>query len=389
MVFFMSGSGARKRRRAIIAVQVVVMLTVLVGFAALTVDVGTLYRARSELQAAADAGALAAASTFTTDEMLQVRLGGDSGYAAVVSTLQGRAADLAGRNDTLNDSTTLVTSDVVVGWIDVTSGTSPIDPTAQSSIHNAVRVTARRSPGANGPVEFFFAPIFGLWSSEVSAVGVAAFDDRFEGYALDENGAGALPMSVDETLFAAALESGDDIFAWDEASQTASSGSDGLPEVNIYPHDVAPGNFGLLNIGTPNQGTPALRDQIENGVDPADMEAEIGSSEVTFYDADGSAVTYAITGNPGMKSALESSIESRVDDVVAFFIHDGTTGTGSNTVYNITGIRFGRVMGVSLTGAPSSRGVWLQPVIYGGGGVAVGPDAPSTGGLVGRLVLVR
>ncbi len=60
-------NGARKqdqpnRRRALVAVQVAVMAPVLLGFAALTIDVGAMYNAKAELQRTADSAALAAAS---------------------------------------------------------------------------------------------------------------------------------------------------------------------------------------------------------------------------------------------------------------------------------------------------------------------------------------
>ena len=54
-------NGKPARRRAVAAVQVAVMLVVLVGVAALTIDGGHLMFVRGELQNAADAAALAGA----------------------------------------------------------------------------------------------------------------------------------------------------------------------------------------------------------------------------------------------------------------------------------------------------------------------------------------
>ena len=45
---------SRFRRRGVVALQVGVMLTVLLGCAALTIDVGQLFSARTDLQKAAD-----------------------------------------------------------------------------------------------------------------------------------------------------------------------------------------------------------------------------------------------------------------------------------------------------------------------------------------------
>ena len=54
------GPTRNSRRRGVVAVLVAVILVTLLGFAALTVDVGAMYNARAELQRSADAAALAA-----------------------------------------------------------------------------------------------------------------------------------------------------------------------------------------------------------------------------------------------------------------------------------------------------------------------------------------
>jgi len=389
-----SGNGqSQRRRRAVVAVQVVVMLTALMGFAAFTVDIGTLYRARAELQASADAAAMAAASSYTTDSMVEVRAtGGDaSAFAEVLSTVDGRANVFAGLNDTLNTATLVETSDITAGWIDLTSATSSLDAFALSTEYNAVQVTVRRnSGGSNGPVEFLFAPIIGHLIGEASASAVAVFNDQFAGFDVDGNGsAAALPISIHEDVFNDQFTNGSDDYEYFADVDSVVPGADGIPEINLYPFDVAPGNFGLLNIGSPNQGVPALQDQIENGVSSDEMELETGSSELTFYNEDGSSNTYDITGGAGMKTALEGSISDRIGDVVAFFLHESTAQQGANAVFTISDVRFGRIMDVRLSGPSVGRGLWIQPVSYNGGGVIISDGAPSSNGLVGRLVLAR
>ena len=63
------------------------------------------------------------------------------------------------------------------------------------------------------------------------------------------------------------------------------------------------------------------------------------------------------------------------------------SGNGANTSYTIVDLRFARVMDVKLNGNP--KYFRIQPVIYSGEGVGTGPNAPSTGGLIGRVVLAR
>lgn len=59
------------RRRGAAAPLVAVSSTLLVGMAALTIDGGMLYRARTELQASADAAALAAALELASPDRLR------------------------------------------------------------------------------------------------------------------------------------------------------------------------------------------------------------------------------------------------------------------------------------------------------------------------------
>lgn len=380
------------KRRAAAVVMVAVTLPVLFGVAALTVDVAYLYNIKHDLQRSADAGALAGASALTSDAMMQIRMGtGGSALGNLVSTVEDRSVLFSSLNPTLGTSTTVITTEeITLGRLDMNFATGSIQTGGAPSQYNAVQVLARRtSDSPNGPVNLLFAQIFGLTISEVSVTATAAFDDRMAGFDTSSYPGGLLPFTVDENVFEMDFASGSDQFTFDAAAETVSTGSDGIREIKLYPHDTAPGNFGLLNIGTPNQGVPALRDHIENGVPPEDFEAEVGTVVLIFYDDDGDAITYQITGDPGLKVSLQSSIETQVGKVVGFFLHNAVTDNGANTTYTITELRFGRLMEVRLQGPSSQRGLWVQPVSFWGSGVNVSANAPSSGGLVGRMVLAR
>ncbi len=395
--------GDRHRRRAVVAVQVGIVMVVLLGFAALTVDLGALYNTRADLQRTADAGALAGASAYVTDEMMQIRM--ETGDASTLAYVTGLAAtrvnEFAALNPTLGLSTSAVASgDIMTGWINLNSASDIIHTNPQPVDFNAVQVTVRREAGgdesSNGPVEFLFAPIFGRLVGETSASAVAVFDDRFATFSAGAPGAGMLPFTIHRDAFESELAAGSDQYAYDNADDTVIDASDGIREVRLYPYPLSgsgyeegDGNFGVLNIGTGNQGVDAEIVQILNGVSTEDFEMEIGTSELTFFDEVGSAVSYEITGSPGMESALKSAIGQMVGQVVGFFLHDNVVLSGSNAIYTITEIRFGRVMDIRLTSAPIQRGLYIQPVSYSGGGVRIDPSAPSSGGLVGRIVLAR
>ncbi len=382
------------RRRGAAAVFAMVMMVVLIGFAALTIDVGVLYNTRADLQNAADAAALAGAAAYASPAMIQVRLGNSpSQNLQIVLALAGNQAMHAASKNTsfAGEGVILDADDLRTGWIDVTSATSPLDPSPLPADYNAVQVVARRSKeSSNGPVQFYFAPIFGKHTTSVSASAVAVYDDHFAAYDVAIPGAADVwPFTISTTQYDAWVTGSTDGYSYDPDSDQVSTGPDGEVELRLYPDKLAPGNYGLLNIGTPNQGKTALSDQITSGVSSDDLEVEIGSPELTFYDDDGDPVGYTISGNPGLKSTLEADIKSRIGDVVAFFVHDNVMESGSNVQYHVTGIRFARVMYVLLQGSSPKRGLWMQPVSYNGPGIITIPGAPSSDGNAGKIMLVR
>jgi len=391
------------RRRAVVALQVGVFLTVLLGMAALTIDVGALYNARADLQRASDAAALAGASAYVTDTMMRVRTGsgGSDTLATVVSMAQSRVVEYTAKNPTLGLSTTSVSAeDIAAGWLNVNSATEALNSNPVPKDYNAVKVTLRRESselqGANGAVKLYFAPVLGWLVGETQATATAVFDDRVASVQVVEEAADMMPFTIHRDAFEQELAEGGDNYAYNESSGAISSSSDGIREVRIYPYPLSgsgytegDGNFGVLNIGTGNQGIAAEEQQIINGVPASDFELEIGTSDLTFYDDGGAPVTYDITGSPGMAASLKTVLATKIGQVVGFFLHDNVILSGSNAIYTITDIRYGRVMDVRLTGNPNERGVFIQPVSYTGGNVRIDPQAPSTGGLVGRLVLAR
>jgi len=136
---------------------VAMCMVVLLGCAALTIDVGMLYNTRADLQRLADASALAAAMEMAA------YAGSDE---AEMEELVARAArQVAAMNPVIGMTGPVVLED---GDIELfsRSGYGPTD---------AVRVRAKRASGhANGPCPLFFAAIFGLHDSNVGAAAAAA-----------------------------------------------------------------------------------------------------------------------------------------------------------------------------------------------------------------------
>ena len=142
------------RRRGNAMVLVVVTLPVLLGAAALAIDVGHVYTTRCALQNAADASALAAASqlveNFKYDE---VRL---------------LAQEFATTNHSGHGSI-LPNADVTFGFWDWDSETF----STGGPVINAVRTVTRRTSQNGIPVGLFFAGLFGLSHTDISATATA------------------------------------------------------------------------------------------------------------------------------------------------------------------------------------------------------------------------
>ena len=201
----LSGLSILKKKDGVTAIVVGISLVVLVGFAALAIDIGHLCVARNELQNAADAGALAGAAVLYNDAGTVVNTGANQvacdmatannseGVAVDVNWTSGNEGDVQRghwcfgidkadgdeleRGFYANDATA-----AVVLW-----GVSTKELDQNEDFINAVRVVARRQAT---PVASFFARIFGHESFELSQEAIA-----YRGFAGTLN-----PHDVDQPL---------------------------------------------------------------------------------------------------------------------------------------------------------------------------------------------
>lgn len=129
-------TGPRGDRRGAVLPFVCVLLTVLLGFGALAVDLGRLYAVGQQVQTAADAAALAA---MRAKQYLPLDYG-----ANAVTNAQAAARDAAARNATADAATTVAAVDVVpVAYDPATRVVSSATWTTNTS---AIRVTAQAHP---------------------------------------------------------------------------------------------------------------------------------------------------------------------------------------------------------------------------------------------------
>ncbi|MHC4445446.1 MAG: pilus assembly protein TadG-related protein [Planctomycetota bacterium] len=381
------------RRRGAVTALVAVLITVLLGFAALVIDGGRLYIARTELQRTADAGALAAALSLvpdTTNNNEQDLIGG---YQWASSIASGSVC--------IGEPVSIVAEagqDVTFGWMDnPTDQSEPFSSYSPYGYYNAVRVHARRtgsSPG--GGIILTLANILGHDVADVSASAVAYLDDRVVGYMPPADGPSRItPFTIlkiseenPENSYDYQKEFGEDNFGY-SADTGVTAIPDDIPEIKMFPtKNNAPGNFGTLNIGIANQGTSSLEEQISAGVTREQLLDEIGTQMLTFKDDSGNPTPYTMTGNTGISVGIEDTIiEQCVGNLIGFFLYTDVDDSGSNAVYTIVDIRFGRVVEVFLHG--NNKRIIIQPEDYQGPMVQTSSEAPHTNLEVCRLMLVR
>jgi Flp pilus assembly protein TadG len=381
------------RRKGAAAVTVTISLPFLIGFAALSIDMGYLYNVQSELQAAADSSALAGASGLAHIDNREA--GGTSITASAQA--QSYALQFAARNEADGDAVALGAGDIEVGILeDLSDPSGPLN-FGNYLDYNAVRVKARRtgdSPG--GPVGLFFARILNKDHSDLAAEATAILDDRFTRFTppSDPNTPGSLlPFTLSIDVWNTMTVSGPDQFAFTDG-QVVGMG-DGTPEAQLYPWDSVPGNFGLLHVGDPTDfsgvgGANRLAGQITDGIRQDDLVDFNGEPFLDIYNNDGSPADYTMDGDTGLSAGLKDEIEARVGQVVGFFVHDSVSAQGTLGSYHVIGMRFARLMEVDLQGG--QKAIWIQPEPFVGDEISdEGPDGgadPTTSMMVASLRLV-
>lgn len=166
------------RRRGVVVVFTAVMAMLLLGLAALTVDVGVMYNTRADLQRAADAGALAAASVISG-----LKEGDPTTLAIEAATEAVRLNRVLGREVTIDDS------DVIVARANYDPDANGFNFAASTVLSDAVWVRVRMTEGSpNGPAPLYFAKVFGRSSKDISAEAIAYLGPRDVAITVDTSG---------------------------------------------------------------------------------------------------------------------------------------------------------------------------------------------------------
>jgi len=166
-----------RRRRGAVAVQVAIGLTAIMGFAALSVDVGMLYAAKADLQNISDSAALAAAS------QLGNFLAAEEQDKSVIELATEAAIEYAQSNEVLGADFVLTEDDIEFGWStwDVYNEKYEFEaaPEGVTANINGVRITARRTNShTNGAIDMAFAGVLGFNNAELEISATAILVPR-------------------------------------------------------------------------------------------------------------------------------------------------------------------------------------------------------------------
>lgn len=158
----------RPSRRGAIVVLAAILAVVMLGVVAFALDLGYVLLVRTQLQAAADSSALAAAASanLTRGEM------------------EGVAKQYAGYHQAAGRAVQLNSPDIEYGnWDTATRVFTP-----STTVGNAVRVTTRTDQSTGGATPFFFARVLGQNSVDLSASAVATVNPRDIAFVIDLSG---------------------------------------------------------------------------------------------------------------------------------------------------------------------------------------------------------
>jgi hypothetical protein len=383
-------SNRSRDRRGSALLLVALALIPLFAMLAFAVDYGRICVAKSELQRAADAAALAAAQELYQSQRPGSKLTPEEG----VLEARKAAKEYFELNLAVGTKLTLRDADIEIGYLaDASQPEAPLD-TSDPAAFNTVRVLGRRDAESNGAIPMTFGRILGMRSTEAKASAVASFINRIAGFKLPPVDEGPhipmMPFAIDlETWEAALAGKAGDQWSWDAEAQKVVAGSDGIFECNLYPpkqpsekSGSRPGkgappaskktpadDRGTVFIGTGTYDKSHLVRQILFGISQADWAYHNGS--LTF-DENGELF---LKGKRSIDPTLGIPLATVRGETRIIPIFSQVNGEGEGTVYTIVAWAGVRILDVQLTG--KDKRVIVQPAEVVTVGTVTGDQARS------------
>ena len=360
------------RRKGAILVLAAIVMSIVLAFAAFTVDYGMITVTKGQVQNAADSAAHAAAQELMRSFGPDATITADAAETAA----RDRAVEMIGRFRSGDQTSTAAdrTRDVRLGNRTWNADLNQWVQTWNIPPYNMVEVTVRRTESANSALPMTFARIMGIDHHDVTATSVASIAPAggFTSPPDNSDRIDILPIAVDTTtwdsLMAAAQNAGSsssafpDNYSYNSVSGQVGSGHDNVLEINIYPDvntSLPPGNRGTVDLGSPNNSTSDLKRQIVDGLNSYHMSffpnGELFCSETN---------PVTLNGDPGISAGIESSLKSIIGQCRAIPIFTQVAGPGNNAMYTVVKFVGVRIMAVKLTGGPKNRYLVVQPAKF-------------------------
>jgi len=204
----------KDKQKGITAIFVAIILTLLIAFAALAIDIGYYMVTRNELQNIADGAALAACREIgLIYEGLDQHQHPTYDFTSHTNDIISKAVTIGNINKAGGAKGIIILpGDVIIGravWEnDIFKGVDDsLDINGKLTRINAVKVTARRDSTANSPILTFFATIFGKETIDVDMDATAALTGQTE----TEPGEVDLPVGISKSFFDDPERCGDEI----------------------------------------------------------------------------------------------------------------------------------------------------------------------------------
>jgi Flp pilus assembly protein TadG len=362
-----------RRRRGAVTPLVALMLVPFTGMVAFALDIAWIVQSRSDLQSAADAAALAGAEQLMNG-FVQYNTPSQTGLATILSTAETSAKTYAKNFASYNtaggvSSLTLKDADIEFGFTDASKNYTAA-PT-YAGFPNTIKVTMRLDSSANGALKLFFAPIFGMTSTNVRATAAATiYTANVNDFTSSGGNAPVLPMTLDMNAWNTFISNGK------SSDGTTHTDSNGAPQLEVYPSPgLASGNFGMLSLDDSSNSASAISGWIGSGVGASDL-STLHSNHLLPAPGVTATVNTEWKGAPGFKASDLNDLTVGTSFLMPLFepvvstsgasyqaTADSTgpaagksAGHGSNTYYDIVGF-----VAVQISQVDKSSDAYVQP----------------------------
>ena len=335
---------------AVAIITALVILFVVIGIAALAIDIGKQATASNELQNTVDSAALAGAK--------ELALNGHD-----LSDISDAAVNVAAMNKVDNSYFTLDSSDIETGYLSSLSNPLPslIDPPPSGEDYNAVKVTVN-----NHGISSFFGQILGINQSvSAEAITVVGPATRMGGA---DDARKLIPIGIKEEVLQDILE--------DDEHRTITKYNFGT---------IGAGNWGFINLGWSYGERPTGYQQSEYIRDGYDNDVSIG--QIVHTD------TGANIGSPGnLRQILGDVLDNYVESGEILYIPVLENILSPGTSEDIEVVNFVAVIITDYGGSPPTSEFWIEMSLPGQEDVDIGTgpiDLDTDGYGVKNIVLVN